>query len=38
LGLLGETQIEQRGETIAERQKPFDTVAHFKPVWLGRGA
>jgi uncharacterized protein (DUF362 family) len=38
LGLLGEAQIEQRGETIEERRKPFDTVPHFKPLWLARGA
>lgn len=32
LGLLGENQIQQLGETIAGRAKPFDTVAHFQTV------
>jgi uncharacterized protein (DUF362 family) len=36
LGLLAEKQIQQVGETIAERAQPFDTVPHFKPVWTGR--
>jgi uncharacterized protein (DUF362 family) len=38
LGLLAEPAIEQQGETIAGRCQPFDTVPHFKPVWLGRSA
>ena len=36
LGLLAEKQIQQVGEAIVERARPFDTVAHFKPVWTGR--
>ncbi len=36
LGLLGEKQIQQVGETIAGRARPFDTVAHFKALWTGR--
>lgn len=38
LGLLAEAQIQQLGETISERKKPFDTLPHFKPVWMGRPA
>jgi uncharacterized protein (DUF362 family) len=38
LGLLKETQIEQLGEAIADRRKPFETLPHFKPVWMGRPA
>jgi uncharacterized protein (DUF362 family) len=38
LGLLTEAQIEQRGETVEGRRQPFDTVPHFKPVWMGRPA
>jgi uncharacterized protein (DUF362 family) len=38
LGLLGADRIEQRGETIEERARPFDTVPHFKPLWVGRTA
>jgi uncharacterized protein (DUF362 family) len=38
LGLLQEEQIEQLGETIAGRARPFETVAHFQPLYLGRGA
>jgi hypothetical protein len=38
LGALAEGQIEQLGETIAQRAQPFDTVPHFKGVWLGRSA
>jgi uncharacterized protein (DUF362 family) len=38
LGLLAETRIEQQGETVAARSQPFDTVPHFRPVWLGRPA
>jgi len=34
LGLLNEPQIEQLGETVAGRAKPFDTVAHFEKVRL----
>jgi uncharacterized protein (DUF362 family) len=38
LGHLDEARIGQLGETIEGRRQPFETVAHFKPVWLGRGA
>jgi uncharacterized protein (DUF362 family) len=38
LGLLPEARIQQLGETIAGRSQPFDTVAHFKPLWTGRSA
>jgi hypothetical protein len=36
LGLLAAAQIRQLGEKIEDRAKPFDTVPHFKPVWLNR--
>lgn len=35
LGLLAEPMIQQLGETIVGRAQPFDTVALFKPVWMG---
>jgi uncharacterized protein (DUF362 family) len=38
LGVLPEGRIKQLGETIAGRSQPFDTVAHFQPVWTGRSA
>jgi uncharacterized protein (DUF362 family) len=38
LGALVEGQIQQLGESIAERAQPFATVEHFKPVWMGRSA
>jgi uncharacterized protein (DUF362 family) len=38
LGLLGEAQVEQLGETIAGRAQEFATLPHFKEVWLGRSA
>jgi hypothetical protein len=38
VGQLVERQIQQLGETIGERAQPFDTVPHFKPLWLGRPA
>ena len=38
LGTLAEGQIQQLGETVAERAQPFDTVPHFKPVWMKRTA
>ena len=38
LGQMNEPAIEQLGETIAGRRKPFDTVASFEEVWTGRGA
>jgi len=36
LGRLAEAQVRQVGEGIAERARPFETVAHFKPLWTGR--
>jgi uncharacterized protein (DUF362 family) len=36
LGLLAAAQIQQLGETIEERAQPFDTVPHFRSLWLGR--
>jgi uncharacterized protein (DUF362 family) len=38
LGQMSEAAIEQLGETIAGRRKPFETVASFKAAWTGRGA
>jgi hypothetical protein len=38
LGNLAEANIRQLGETIDGRKQPFDTVAHFKPLWVGRPA
>jgi uncharacterized protein (DUF362 family) len=38
LGALVEGQIKQVGETIAARAQAFDTVEHFKAVWMGRSA
>ncbi len=38
LGQLGADNIRQLGETIDGRKRPFDTVAHFKPLWMGRPA
>jgi uncharacterized protein (DUF362 family) len=38
LGLLGAPQVRQVGETIEARAQAFDTVPHFKPLWLGRSA
>jgi len=38
LGQLAAAQIQQRGETIEARAQPFDTVPHFRPLWLGRPA
>jgi uncharacterized protein (DUF362 family) len=38
LGLLAAAQIRQLGETVEGRAQPFDTVPHFKPVWLNRPA
>jgi uncharacterized protein (DUF362 family) len=32
LGLLNENQVQQLGETVAGRAKPFETVAHFQKV------
>jgi uncharacterized protein (DUF362 family) len=36
LGNLAEAGIRQLGEAIDARKQPFDTVAAFKPLWLGR--
>jgi uncharacterized protein (DUF362 family) len=38
LGLLREPQICQLGESVATKAEPFETVAHFKPLWMGRSA
>jgi uncharacterized protein (DUF362 family) len=38
LGLLGEAEIQQLGETIASLAQPFDTVDHFHPIKLARSA
>jgi uncharacterized protein (DUF362 family) len=38
LGLLAAAQIQQLGDTIEGRAQPFDTVPHFRPLWLGRPA
>ena len=38
LGQMNEAAIEQLGETIEGRRKPFDTVESFRDVWTGRGA
>ena len=38
LGLLAEPRIEQRGDTIAARAQPFETVEHFKALALGQPA
>jgi uncharacterized protein (DUF362 family) len=36
LGLLGEAFIEQYGEKIADRARPFETLEHFKAVRMRR--
>jgi uncharacterized protein (DUF362 family) len=38
LGLLAPAQILQEGETIASVAQPFETLEHFRAVWLGRPA
>ena len=38
LGALAEGQIQQLGETIAQRAQAFETVEHFRAVWMGRSA
>jgi len=38
LGQLAAERIQQLGETIDARKKPFDTVPHFRSLWLGRSA
>jgi uncharacterized protein (DUF362 family) len=36
LGLLAESQIQQIGEKIADRAMVFETLEHFRPVWMRR--
>lgn len=36
LGQLDAARIQQLGESIEERAQPFDTVPHFRSLWLGR--
>jgi hypothetical protein len=38
IGLLAARQIQQVGETVEGRASAFETVLHFKPLWLGRPA
>ena len=38
LGLLAAAHIRQLGEPVETRSQPFDTVPHFKPLWVGRSA
>ena len=38
LGQLAAASIQQLGETIEGRAQPFDTVPHFRSLWLGRPA
>ena len=38
LGQVAAAHIQQLGETIEARAQPFDTVPHFKSLWLGRPA
>jgi uncharacterized protein (DUF362 family) len=38
LGLLAAAQIRQLGEAVEGRAQPFDTVGHFRPLWVGRPA
>jgi uncharacterized protein (DUF362 family) len=38
LGNLATDRIRQLGETIDGRKQPFETVPHFKELWLGRTA
>jgi uncharacterized protein (DUF362 family) len=38
LGQLAAANIQQLGETIEGRAQPFDTVPHFRPLWVGRPA
>jgi uncharacterized protein (DUF362 family) len=38
VGLLAAGQIQQVGETVEGRAQVFETVPHFKPLWLGRPA
>ena len=36
LGLLAAGQVVQAGEIIASVTQPFETLEHFRPVWLNR--
>jgi uncharacterized protein (DUF362 family) len=36
LGLLAAAQVRQVGEAVEARAQAFDTVPHFKPLWMGR--
>jgi uncharacterized protein (DUF362 family) len=38
LGLLQEAEIEQLGERIEALARPFETLPHFHPLYLGRSA
>jgi uncharacterized protein (DUF362 family) len=38
IGLLAASQIQQVGESVEDQSQPFETVPHFKPLWLGRPA
>ena len=38
LGLVAAAQIQQVGEKIEDRAQPFETLEHFRPVWMGRRA
>jgi uncharacterized protein (DUF362 family) len=38
LGRLGENEIEERGENVADLAKPFETLPHFHGLYLGRSA
>ncbi len=38
LGRLAAAHIQQLGETIEGRALPFDTMPHFRSLWLGRSA
>ncbi len=38
LGNLATDRIQQLGETIDGRKQPFETVPHFKELWVGRTA
>jgi uncharacterized protein (DUF362 family) len=38
LGLLRDTQIQQLGEKIADRARPYETVAHFQSIRVGKTA
>jgi uncharacterized protein (DUF362 family) len=38
LGILAEKDIRQVGEPVAALARPFDTLPHFQPLYLGRSA